>query len=215
MSLFFDTNVLIGFIFKWDPWHSYAKNTFKEQCKKYFSDTVEEEVNKKFHKLLKKYVSFLDMLIRKLQSSNGFLTKEDFLKIAHQINIQKINKLKIAESIWVDEKFNFDEEKDVIIHSLKEIKSIFKHESFSRKGYFFSIIELHIRNHRYPEVERKLKNKIHFPDWKIFLDAYDLFLLREPYLEVITSDAKPKDIDYIKKITNLPKITDLASRVFK
>jgi len=215
MSLFFDTNVLIGYIFKWDPWHSYADNTFKDNRKKYFSDTVEYEMGKKFQELLRKYTCFLNLLIRKLQSLNGFLTKEMLLKIANQINIKNINKLTIIESIWADEGFNFDENKDYIVSILKEIKFDFKQDVFGRKTNFVSILELHIRNRRHSDIERNLKKKIHFPDWKIFLDAYDLFISKEPYLEVVTSDAKPKNLEYIKKITNLPKITDLASKVFK
>ncbi|MCL2115630.1 MAG: hypothetical protein FWH29_05345 [Methanobrevibacter sp.] len=215
MSLFFDTNVLIAYIFKWDPWYSYAKNTFKETSNSYFSDTVDEEVSKKFQELLKKYVCFLDLLIRKLQQFKGFLTKKDLLRIANLINVKKINKLKIIESIWDDEGFNFDENCEFIVSTLKEIKSDFKQDSFSRKTNFVSMLELHIRNREHPNIERELKKKIHFPDWKIFLDAYDLFIYKEPNLEVVTSDAKPENIEYILKITKLPKITDLASRVFK
>ncbi|MDR2873897.1 MAG: hypothetical protein LBV42_04050 [Methanobrevibacter sp.] len=44
MSLFLDTNVLVGYIFDLDPWHECALNIFSKDYKKYLSNTIKEEL---------------------------------------------------------------------------------------------------------------------------------------------------------------------------
>ncbi|MDR3223574.1 MAG: hypothetical protein LBT66_07595 [Methanobrevibacter sp.] len=218
MSLFFDTNVLLGFIFKWDPWHSYATKVFKDNCIKYYSDTVSKEYNNKFREMIDKYNSLLSIIISELSSSEGFMSKEDLIKIANKNNIKHIDKkLKksIIDNIWEIEGYGLDENMNNLIVSIKEIKYDLKHDSFSRKDKCESILIKHIRTLSYNKIQDKLKEKIHFPDWKIFLDAHDLSYRLEPDLEVVTSDAKPEDLEYIKNVTNINKITDLARRIFK
>ncbi len=63
MPLFFDTNVPIGYIFKWDPWHIYAKNAFESNDLKYWSNTVLEETHKKLIELKDDYSNFLHVSI--------------------------------------------------------------------------------------------------------------------------------------------------------
>ncbi|MDR0911044.1 MAG: hypothetical protein LBM96_00400 [Methanobrevibacter sp.] len=62
MSLFFDTNVCIGYIFKWDPWHEKAVGLFNEDIGSYFSQSVLEEIFKVFNTLVNGYIRFLEKL---------------------------------------------------------------------------------------------------------------------------------------------------------
>ena len=70
MPLFFDTNMPIGYIFKWDPWHAYVLNVVEEKDSKYWSVTVEKESYRKFKHFRKNYIDLLYLLWHELNSPN-------------------------------------------------------------------------------------------------------------------------------------------------
>jgi len=90
MSFFFDTNVCIGFIFKWDPWYEKAKEILMKKKSSYFSDTVKEECGKKFNILNKEYIKFLDNLEDKVtKSPKDIFMKNDLIYISSKIPVKK------------------------------------------------------------------------------------------------------------------------------
>jgi hypothetical protein len=215
MSIFYDTNVLIGYVFKWDPWHVYSLNSFKDKRKKYWSKTVQEEFNSKIEKMIENDKKFLSLIELKLNNYDELLTKDKLLKIAFKIKIKHRNKESIINGIWEFANLNYEVESEELSYKIENIISEFRYDINSKKNSCKQYLTIHIRNEKYTELKNKLELKIHFPDSEIFLDAHDLCILKEPDLEVITSDAKPENIDYIKKILKINKITDLATHVFK
>ncbi|MDR3062784.1 MAG: hypothetical protein LBU40_01420 [Methanobrevibacter sp.] len=126
MKFFFDTNVCIGYIFKWDPWHIKANSIFNKNKELYWSETVEKECREVFNRLKNEYISFLDNLKNKLLAHNKYILYEkDLLKIGKTIPVGKnknkkdiINKFKIISSIW-EEKGWYEEQKNHLIKFLK------------------------------------------------------------------------------------------------
>lgn len=216
MPLFFDTNVPVGYIFKWDPWHTFANNAFKTKDSKYWSETVENETNYKLNKLKRKYSELLLCICHKLKHSEGFFKKDDIIK---WVNSFKINNLKhkkrvlVIESIWATEGFGYEESCDKILNSFSRIKMDFDSDVYSRKKKFSSNVHLHKRMKRYSKIKKELEEKIHQPDLDIFLDAHDLCFIHND-LEFITSDYNPENIAYVKSKTRIHEIIDLESFVF-
>lgn len=210
MPLFFDTNVPVGYIFKWDPWHSYADKAFANGDSKYWSQTVVNETHKKFKEKKQDYSYFLSDVYRLLEKKKGFFKKDDLISFAlkSRSSLKNDKKIIIIEKIWESEGFNYDENIDLILKSLNQIIMDFNSDVYLRKNQFQSNMILHHRQKNYPKLKDKLKKKIHHPDYDIVLDAHDLCSIHSN-LEFITSDYREENIEFIKSETDISTITDL------
>lgn len=215
MPLFFDTNVPVGYIFKWDPWHTFATNAFNNGDLKYWSETVENETNDKLNDHTRDYLNFLNAIRYKLKISDGFFKKDDLIPLVNssEIDLDSRKRRIVIESIWATEGFNYEEHSQKILDSLNNITMDFNKDVYSRKNDFSSKVQLHKRTKQYSKIKRELKEKIHYPDFEIFLDAHDLCLIHSD-LEFITSDYKTENIEYVKSKTLIRTIKDLREYVF-
>lgn len=215
MPLFFDTNVPIGYIFKWDPWHRYANNVFKNKDSKYWSKTVEDETNFKLNEKKEEYLDLLYDLCHQLKNLEGFLKRDDIISLANssKSNLKLEKRISVIESIWETEGFNYEENSDNILFSLNRTIMDFNHDIYYRKKKFSSNVQLHSRIKKYSKIKKELKEKIHYPDYEIFLDAHDLCSIHKD-LEFVTSDYNTENIEYVKSKTSICKITDLRTFVF-
>lgn len=216
MPLFFDTNVPVGYIFKWDPLHTYANKAFEIEDLKYWSKTVVNETDHKLKDISGKYIELLNSIYHELKNSEGFFNKKYLLTKAKSFKIKDLNlekRMIIIESIWATEGFGYEEDSIKLSNSFYRIKMDLAHDLYSRKKNFSSNVQLHNRMKTYPKLERVLRKKIHPPDFDIFLDAHDLCSIHSD-LEFITSDYNPENIEYVKSKTNIHKITDLKGLVF-
>lgn len=216
MPLFFDTNVPIGYIFKWDPWHIYAKNAFESNDLKYWSNTVLEETHKKLIELKDDYSNFLHDIHHIIRNQEGFFNKDDIMSLADssEVDLESKKKHLIIESIWDKEGFAYEENSRTISNSLDGIIMDFNSDIYHRKNKFSVNTLLHKRIKDYPKIKEELKKEIHYPDYEIFLDAHDLCFIHSN-LEFVTSDYNERKIEYVKSQTSIPTITDLRKFVFK
>lgn len=215
MPLFFDTNVPIGYIFKWDPWHNYANNAFKNPDLKFWSINVLNETNDKLDEHKQDYINFLNDVYYKIKYSEGFFRKDEILSLANssEVDLKSKKRQSVIESIWDTEGFAYEENSSNIANTLNKIIMDFNSDVYNRKKNFNLNVQLHERTKEYPKVKQALKKEIHYPDYEIFLDAHDL-CFKQKNLEFITSDYAEKKIQYVKSQTNITTITDLRKFIF-
>jgi len=182
MSFFFDTNVCIGFIFRWNPWHDKAKEIFQEKVPSYWSDTVKNESIYVFNKLNREYDNFLYKLKNGIINyKKDLIKKEDLNKISSKISVGKnqagkdiIDKNRIVSSIWEDKRW-YEVGKNNLIEYLAELIINLSIHSFRGFKKCENILNLHPSSSSHFSVKNIfLKQGIHFPDWQICLDAHDL-----------------------------------------
>lgn len=215
MPLFFDTNVPIGYIFKWDPWHTYANNAFKNPDPKFWSSNVLNETNNKLDEHKQNYINFLYDVYHKIKNSEGFFRKDDILSLANssEVDLESKKKQSVIESIWDTEGLAYEENSSDITNIFNKIIMDFNSDVYIRKNKFNLNVQLHVRTKEYPKIKQALRKEIHYPDYEIFLDAHDLCFIQKN-LEFITSDYTEKKIEYVKSQTNITRITDLRKFIF-
>ena len=210
MTFFFDTNVCIGFIFKWNPWHDQAIILFNKECDSYWSETVKEECIIVFQKLVREYIVFLNNIKNKiLTAQKDFFLVTDLFNIVKQINVtlnhegkEIIDKIKVISTIFEDEGW-YDISKEDILDYLNELSLNFSIYSFERFKKCDEKLKLHPKTSNHHEIKKILKsNNIHKPDWQICLDAHDL-ASNVSDLKFVTSD--------FKLINHLIPIIDLTN----
>ncbi len=77
---FVDTNVIISYLFKYDPEHNLTKNIFKQEA--YFSENVLDEVNYIFKEKKKLLITIFETIISILeQKSEEVIDLNKFQKI--------------------------------------------------------------------------------------------------------------------------------------
>lgn len=208
MPLFFDTNMPIGYIFKWDPWHAYVLNVVEENDSKYWSVTVEKESYKKFKHFRKNYVDLLYLLWHELKRKEGFSSKKNLFKISESYKKLDDKKKRIVfKSIWENEGFSYEESNSKLASTFDSLITNFNIDSETRKKDFRKLVQLHKRTKNYTEIKSQLEKRLHPPDDDIILDAHDL-CFKIPDLEIVTADGK-LDVDCIKSQTNIKTITFL------
>jgi hypothetical protein len=183
--------------------------------KKHWSKTVKEECEHKIEEMMGKYINLLNKIKLEVNNRNDLLTEDKMVKIAIKSEIKIVNKESIVNEIWESENLNYEISSEELSYKIINIIKDYQNKTYSRENNCDNCLIMHNRYKEYIELKRELEKQIHYPDVEIFLDAYDLAILKEPDLEIITSDANPKDINYIKKILKINKITDLAFKVFK
>ncbi|MCL2157705.1 MAG: hypothetical protein FWH54_06760 [Methanobrevibacter sp.] len=184
MTFFFDTNVCIGYIFRWEPWHEKAKNLFNKNELSYWSDTVKDECANILQKLVQEYIIFLNNTKDKITDSkkNSFLMN-DFLNIVKDIPIRLnydgkeiIDKFKVIYDIFEDEMWYDVSQHDLVIY-LDKLSLNFRIRSFLKFRKCEEKLMLHPKTSNHDDTKKLfINNKIHYPDWQICLDAHDLGL---------------------------------------
>jgi len=210
MPIFFDTNVPVGYIFKWDPWHPYAESAFAIEDLKYWSETVKNETRRKIKEFKNSYSNLLLFLWSELKNTEGKFSKKDIIQLANSSEIDlDTRKIRITiEEIWKNEKFKPMENSKKIADTFDRIALDLNRDVDFRKKEFRSNMQFHTRTGKYPTIQKILEKKIHYPDVDIFLDAHDL-CFKHKNLEVITSDYNPENIKHVKSYTLIRTITNL------
>jgi hypothetical protein len=108
MSIFYDTNAVIGYVFKWYQWHANFLHSFKDERKKYWSKRVKDEFYSKIDEMTDVYIKLLYLITLKLDDCNGFLTKKKLLQITNKTGIKHKSKESIIMEIWDSENLNFE-----------------------------------------------------------------------------------------------------------
>ena len=130
MNFFFDTNVCIGYIFRWNPWHEKAKSLFNQEKESYWSVTVKEECAKVFQDLVQEYTIFLINIKERVDNSDkGSFFKSDLHKMIKNMPVTLNRQL----SSYLNEKLT----------SLKEsLKLLAPAKNFIHDTAYFSIYTL-------------------------------------------------------------------------
>ncbi|MDR0911807.1 MAG: hypothetical protein LBM96_04300 [Methanobrevibacter sp.] len=216
-SLFFDTNVCIGYIFKWDPWHEKATELISNHIESYFSQTVLDEIFKVFNKLIKEYIKFLEQLNQEiLINKKETFYESDLIQLSHKLQIKiensknkSIDRERIVMSLWND-KGGYDISKNQLLTYIEDLIFNFKKFSFTRLEKCINQFILHPKTDNYDNLKQIfIKNDIHFPDWQICLDANDLsYQLNN--LTFVTADYNLiKSLESIMDKTNITDILKL------
>jgi predicted nucleic acid-binding protein len=182
MTFFFDTNVCIGYIFKWNPWHETAEEIFEKETGSHWSQTVKDESKNVFNILIKEYNKFLDNVYHSiLESDKDIFNEEDILEIASEINVKKnlkkrdiIDKERVIKSIWEENGWYDMGKHDLAtyLHNLSLNLNIISFASFSNCN---NNLKLHPKASKNKDMKTILINEgIHFPDWQICLDANNI-----------------------------------------
>ncbi|MDR1721683.1 MAG: hypothetical protein LBR24_01380 [Methanobrevibacter sp.] len=216
MVFFFDTNVCIGYIFKWDPWHSKSNELFSKDENSYWSQTVKEEVFNLFNKLVEVYLNFLDNLKKEIINHNIDVFKiNDLLKLANKVTIQKnrqkdmINKNIIVNSIW-DENGWYEVTKDDLVHYLDKILIDYIKIHFEKFNKCGNALVLTSKTDNYEDLKNIFINdNLHYPDWQICLDAHDLACKIENLVFVTADYDLIKCLEPILSKTNITSILKL------
>ncbi|MDR2545051.1 MAG: hypothetical protein LBD03_05840 [Methanobrevibacter sp.] len=217
MAFFFDTNVCLGYIFKWDPWYTKSKELFKKDEDNYWSETVKKEVYDVFNNLLYEYVIFLDNLKHEIINHNiNLFKKNDLIKLSNNVSVQKthgkdmINKNIIINSIW-DENGWFEVTKDDLSKYLNKLFINFNKIHFEGYDKCNECLILTPKNDNYEDLKNIfLINNIHFPDWQICLDAHDLASKIEDLVFVTADYSLIKSLEPLLNETNIMNILKLG-----
>ena len=217
-NVFFDTNIIIGYSLKLDPWHYFSKRLLNKFNNIYWSKTVEEEAKYKINNLLEHYERFFIDIVNNLNQE--IIYKNEFLALVKEIKYianKKVpfNQLKLAEILWEDggwyEYVSSNILSSFIYDKIEELYSDVA-KSFNKIQF---LLKLHIRYKQYLILLDNLKNlsisginhSIHSPDDYILLDAHDLALKINEDIIFISSDIKL--LDFKEKIVEITKITSM------
>ena len=98
---FLDTNVIISYLFKYDPEHKLTKPIFKQKA--YFSENVLIEVNYIFKEKKKLLITIFESIISILeQKSEKVIDFSEFQKIILNEKFLFIYKnIQMTESLWI------------------------------------------------------------------------------------------------------------------
>lgn len=139
INLFLDTNAIIAYLFFWDNLKGLSESIFSKKKEKYFSPTVEGEVEKIFKKKLNEFKKFMFKLYRRIQKYK----EDEFISLStiHCIidNFRRIGKLTrenmhlIIDEIW--ESYGFSENQEVrkLLETIETFKGDFLNELFDKK----------------------------------------------------------------------------------
>lgn len=211
LILFFDSNVIIGYVFKGDIWHAHANNILNCPNKKYYSDNVLKETKYKIKKISRRIFDgllFLSSELLKDKSIEDNLTLDDVLRFV------KRKRLKILENyirIFFSEKYSFEVNKDELSKELKVEANKFMYE-YAKNFKFVQInLKKHDRKHLYSNLKQKLlkiDKDFHIEDVIIILDAHDLCNINNQLI-LITADSKEIRNELICKNTKINDVKDL------
>lgn len=200
MSYFFDTNVCIGYVFSWDPWHDSSSTVFLEGKNLYWSDRVKKESKNKYRTFIRKYRTFIHKFISTIKNktreelNKGECISEIEIVCPNDDYIQHLKNW--VKNIWSNYNLNdYNEPKNKIINILNQVRLSFGDISNTRKSKFERFVMEKNRDVEYPEIKQALHLKaiqndysIHIPDDLILLDAHHLCVNEIPDLEFVTSD---------------------------
>ncbi|KZX12276.1 hypothetical protein [Methanobrevibacter curvatus] len=225
-SIFLDNNIVIGFCFNAEPQHAFALNIFNHNFNRLWSNNVEYEFQKIYHRKIDKFGDLIFKLIIKIRNER-VLTKNELIKIAKHLNIDGFGYYqcsKIISGIWDSFLFENNHFKtNEIISAIKKYEK--KFNKLSIKNYtlvFKNLGNAYERILEYPIVESNLKDVVNGKDnlrklggdMNICLDAHELGE-KIPKLNFCTDDNKFLDNSVIIcNHTKIYKIIGIEDYIF-
>jgi len=223
-SLFLDNNIPIGFCFRQDPQHTFAKKLFNHSCSLNWSNNVEYEFNKVFDRKRNAYDDWIFDLITELNNIDSPLNKNDVINISIKLNLDSFDRkplVKLIKDFWIESNLREYEPPSKIVPLLNKYKRSFTKKLLTDKKYCFRKIFSHTRRLTYPNIAQQLnidgKDDLNFSgnDMNICLDAHDLGKTI-PKLKFITDDNKIlKEKISIENITKIYRILGINDYKFQ
>jgi len=219
-SLFLDNNISIGFCFRQDPQHTFAKKLFNYNCSMNWSNNVLYEFKKVFERKRNAFDDLVFDLILELNNKNKYMSKNNLINISLRLqresfDVESLKKL--FTDFWAESSFQDSVSSSEIVSSLNRYKRTFIKQLLKDKSFCLKKISTHIRQQNYPIIEQQLNidgeddlNKLG-NDMNICLDAHDLGKIVHK-LKFITDDTKiledKLNIENITKIYRVLGIND-------
>jgi hypothetical protein len=210
MCYFFDTCIIVGYTFRWDPHHDDSTGAVLQNKTSYISKTVLKESYTKHVEYVKKYSSFLNRLINKLDRTSFQFSKSELLDSFHDDDKDFDKYKKEINELWKDHNFQ-DKSNSTIVKILSGIKKLIVSSALKRRHSLkIKCIEMDERTEKYPyECELLKESGVHYPDNEIVIDAHHLSLNIDSNLDFISTDWDL--LQKAKGITNIHDFVHLKS----
>lgn len=196
MSFFFDTNVVLGYCFRCDPFHNDSINAFLLGGDFYWSNKVKNEFKKVHHEIKHLLSTFLTDLYDFVLLNNNIIKKNAVIKYIKDRygNIDHFEKfINTANIFWNKNNFKNKMNKRVVLDALQSLIFQFEYISDSYKNNIEDKLILSSLNifdfPDYEELFSLLKDiRSHYEDINIILDAHYLSKNIKDKLYFITFD---------------------------
>ena len=195
---FLDTNVIISYLFKYDPEHKLTKPIFKQKA--YFSENVLIEVNYIFKEKKKLLITIFESIISILEQKSEkvidfsefqkIILNEKFLFIYKNIQMTEKNLKLLLKSFWNEENIINELISNLII-KLREYITYIQHNLFIEKENIInSLFKIPKCIESYPIFEKKFLelDSDNHADLKIIKDIYNFHLQEKLCFDFITFD---------------------------
>ncbi len=197
MNYFLDTNVKLGYVFCTDPWNRSATNVFDFKDKLHYSQKVDDEFQRNFHKFLNEQKQFFYKISEELKDLNfKKVNFNEFNSIGLAVNLNydfaENKKESCLKKLW--DICNRDNENHINVENLvRKIRTFarnFEKFTFNRKINFEQRVIMCLdRVEDYSEIFNELDELgIHKEDNAIILDAHDLAFRESLILNFVTAD---------------------------
>ena len=229
LNLFFDTNVIVGYLIGIDPWHYFSLRVFNIDKSKYWSYYVKDESRNVLKRLLLEYNGFFSQI--KDSILVDFISKKEFFRNLSEINYvdgQEVSfdQERIADLIWSEGGWYKQARTCELFNLLDSILEDMNETVFPNFENCNVLLKFHQRKNDYKTLLSDLDslkecfngklNTVHNPDDKIILDAHDLALSKNFDLYFITADKKLlRFSEDILNLTNLKGMFFVEDAYFK
>ncbi len=213
MSIFLDTNAVIGYCFPADRWHPQCDRYIDKQPSVYTSKKVLAEWYQKKSFIEQVHTaSILEhaaTILKKMPSTIEITERNKLCAIAP-------SQIKPLMRLFYERKINFPISKNILYDMIQQFILELEGKQIHRFSSLKSKCTVHNRTASYPKEDSALKPVIHESDREILIDAHDLVLSASlEKLDFLTADdmisSNEKTIKAVLKIT---LIIDLRYQLF-
>lgn len=213
MSIFLDTNAVIGYCFPADRWHPQCDRCVDKQSSVYTSDKVLAEWYHKKDIIEQRHTSAIlehaATIIKKMPATIEISERNKLCAIA-PITIKPLMRL------FYERKINFPISKDILYDMIQQLVMELESKQIQRFSSLKSKCIVHNRTKSYPIEDDALKLLIHDSDRAILIDAHDLVLSALlGGLDFLTADdAISTNAKTITSVLKIGLIVDLRYQLF-
>lgn len=222
MDLFLDTNVLIGYCFPDDRWHTESGVVLRKPGHFHTSETVISEFDYRFRE---KIASTSERIGRHVADFKRYLLETG---LPEELDVMRIVKLQAAVQQYrgypIQIKRCFLElledlkpmcNRDLLFERLDRLPMDLEGSSFRNRRTVTSLLVVHRRSEEYPSIRGRLSDilKDHpnvENDISILLDAHDLALQRQIAVLVFVTGDKKHFVDYKDEILQEIQVNDIV-----
>lgn len=229
MDLFLDTNVLIGYCFPDDRWHTESSAVLRKPGHFHTSETVISEFD---HRFREKIASTPERIGRHVADFKRYMLKT---RLPEELDVVRIVRLQNTIQQYggypIQIKRCFLElledlkpmcNRDILFEQLDRLPMDLEASSFRNRSTVTGLLVVHRRDEEYPSIRGRLSDILEdHPgvenDISILLDAHDLAVQRQIAVLVVVTGDKKHFVDYKDEILQeirVNEIVDLRYEIF-